>query len=244
MSIAEKLTTIAENVPKVYEAGQAVGKNDFVNQNSNGGTDFSYMFYEKKYLKELPELDTSKGTDFSFMFSGCSKVTVLPDIDARNASSIKNLFQNCSSVTQFPIVETLNPVDMSYLYYNCKLVTAGTVDASKGTNFSNLLSYCSKLETLYIIFPTTAANITSSSPYGNIFQYADNLKNLTIEGGIFKSGLNVKNNTKLTHDSLMSIINALATTTTTYTVTFGSTNLAKLTDEEKAIATTKGWTLA
>jgi hypothetical protein len=27
-------------------------------------------------------------------------------------------------------------------------------------------------------------------------------------------------------------------------VTMGSTNLAKLTDEEKAIATNKGWTLA
>jgi hypothetical protein len=32
--------------------------------------------------------------------------------------------------------------------------------------------------------------------------------------------------------------------TTTKTLTLGSTNLAKLTDEEKAIATNKGWTLA
>ena len=50
--------------------------------------------------------------------------------------------------------------------------------------------------------------------------------------------------TALTHDSLMSIINNLATVTTTQTLTLGSTNLAKLSSEEKAIATNKGWTLA
>lgn len=54
--------------------------------------------------------------------------------------------------------------------------------------------------------------------------------------------------TNLTHDSLMSIINGLkdySGTGTTHTCTLGSTNLAKLTDEEIAIATEKkGWTLA
>jgi hypothetical protein len=47
----------------------------------------------------------------------------------------------------------------------------------------------------------------------------------------------------LTHDSLMSIINNLATVTSTKTLTLGTTNLAKLSDEEKAIATNKGWTV-
>jgi hypothetical protein len=48
--------------------------------------------------------------------------------------------------------------------------------------------------------------------------------------------------TLLSHDSLMSIINNL-TTVTGKTLDLGATNLAKLTDEEKAIATNKGWTL-
>ena len=47
----------------------------------------------------------------------------------------------------------------------------------------------------------------------------------------------------LTVESLMSIINALKTTTTTKKLTLGSTNLAKLTSAQIKIATDKGWTV-
>ncbi|MBO5955586.1 MAG: hypothetical protein J6Q10_02165, partial [Clostridia bacterium] len=70
-----------------------------------------------------------------------------------------------------------------------------------------------------------------------------------ITGKIGKNGFSVSDSKKLSYDSLMSIINALKdystdTSGTTYTVTLGTTNLAKLTNEEKAIATQKGWSLA
>ena len=60
----------------------------------------------------------------------------------------------------------------------------------------------------------------------------------------FKVSLSLSSCTKLTHDSLMVIINGLQTVTSKQTLTLGSTNLAKLTDAEKKIATDKGWTLA
>jgi hypothetical protein len=41
----------------------------------------------------------------------------------------------------------------------------------------------------------------------------------------------------------MSIINNLKETTSTKTLTLGAINLAKLSDEEKAIGVNKGWTL-
>ena len=41
----------------------------------------------------------------------------------------------------------------------------------------------------------------------------------------------------------MVVINGLQTVTTTQTLTLGSTNLAKLTEADKKIATDKGWTL-
>ena len=50
--------------------------------------------------------------------------------------------------------------------------------------------------------------------------------------------------TKFTHESLMNVLNSIQSVSTKQTLTLGSTNLAKLTNEEKAIATEKGWTLA
>ena len=42
----------------------------------------------------------------------------------------------------------------------------------------------------------------------------------------------------------MVVINGLQTVTTTQKLTLGTENLAKLTDDEKKVATDKGWTLA
>ena len=49
---------------------------------------------------------------------------------------------------------------------------------------------------------------------------------------------------KLTHDSIMVVINGLQTVTEPQTLTLGTENLAKLTEADKKIATDKGWTLA
>ena len=60
----------------------------------------------------------------------------------------------------------------------------------------------------------------------------------------FKVSLNLVNCDKLTHDSIMVVINGLQTVTTTQKLTLGTDNLAKLTEADKKIATDKGWTLA
>ena len=56
--------------------------------------------------------------------------------------------------------------------------------------------------------------------------------------------INISSCTKMTADSLLEVLNNLATVTSTMTCTLGADNLAKLTEEDKAIATNKGWTLA
>lgn len=59
------------------------------------------------------------------------------------------------------------------------------------------------------------------------------------------ANLNISSSTKFTREALLEIIgNLKAQTSGNKTLTMGETNLAKLTDEDKAIATNKGWTLA
>ena len=61
--------------------------------------------------------------------------------------------------------------------------------------------------------------------------------------------IDISHLTHLEHSSLMVIINGLydyvtAGNTRTRYIKLGDVNLAKLSDEEKAIATSKGWTIA
>jgi hypothetical protein len=80
----------------------------------------------------------------------------------------------------------------------------------------------------------------------NLAPNSINLENITFEGTIGNSM--VLTNKKLSVNSLLNMIEHLQDLNKvgkpTCTLTIGSTNLEKLTDEEKAIATQKGWTLA
>lgn len=139
---------------------------------------------------------------------------------------------DCSKITDF-----------YYTFYLANFSHIGEIDTRSATRMQSIFGECYNLVTVDKLILRDDGSQQFISPFG----YDANLKNLTIEGVIGQNGFSVGDCNKLTHDSLMNIIYALkdyAGTGTTYTVTLGATNLAKLTDAEKAIATSKGWTLA
>ena len=77
-----------------------------------------------------------------------------------------------------------------------------------------------------------------------------NCTSLTTLGGFgaVKESISLSDSPNLTVDSIMNVLNQAADLNelgiTGKTMKFGSTNLAKLTDEQKAVATNKGWTLS
>lgn len=91
---------------------------------------------------------------------------------------------------------------------------------------------------------TIPDNVTSIGGYA--FSACTNLTNVTLGNGFNCNGLNISASTKYSVDTLVAMLTALADRTgeTAYTITLGATNLEKLSDEQKAIATDKNWTLA
>lgn len=102
-------------------------------------------------------------------------------------------------------------------------------------------SDCIKLSTLYI-----PSNVTSS--FGSYTFYGCSaLEFVTLGSDFNANGLNLSSSTLYSVETLAAMLEALAdrtNETTAYTLKLGSENLAKLTDEQKAIATDKNWTLA
>jgi len=112
-------------------------------------------------------------------------------------------------------------------------------DTSKVTNFSNLFDLNGVLHTIHGMFDLSSVK----KSVGRAFDcYA--LKEITFKAGTVHYSISFINCSKLSNDSIQSIIDGLAQVETAQTITFHATVKAKLTEEQIATINEKGWTLA
>ena len=201
-------------------------------------TDMKSMFSSCSNLTTVPLFDTSNVTDMKSMFSICSKLTTVPQFDTSKVKNMSSMFDGCSKLTTVPQFDTSNVTIMDSMFYNCSnLTTVSRFDTSKVADMGSMFYGCSKL--------TTVPQFDTSNVYymNSIFSNCNNLEAIHMIN--INANLNISSSTKFTREALIEIIgNLKARTSGTKTLTMGSTNLAKLTEEDKAIATNKGWTLA
>ena len=136
---------------------------------------------------------------------------------------------------KYPIVIDASGNTQSTFSYS--EITDTKVDITIKSQVQQTFYRCYELVTIKKLIVTETATFT------NAFRDCSALENLTVEGTI-AADPNLSYSPKLTHDSLMSVINALkdySESGTTYTLTIGNTNLEKLTDIEIDIAYQKGW---
>lgn len=146
-----------------------------------------------------------------------------------------------STATSFDNVisfgDTSDVADMKKMFSDCSnLTSAPLFDISNVTDMSYMFLFCSKLKIVPSFDISNVTNINS------MFSNCSSLE--TIHMINIGEDLNISSSTKFTREALLEIIGNLKTVTSTKTLTMGSKNLAKLTEEDKAIATNKGWTLA
>lgn len=149
-----------------------------------------------------------------------------------------NLFINNSRIDFVQEILSIceNITSMYYMFSACSVLTSldlSNFDTSNVTKMSYTFSYCRALTNLKFSTNLGKGYVQKSSNYSSYT-------------------LDLSTCTKLSHDSLMSVINNLYDLNLTYdvanggklyaqTLKLGSTNKSKLTEEEIAIATNKGW---
>jgi surface protein len=116
------------------------------------------------------------------------------------------------------------------------LTTIPQLDTGNVTDMRSMFDGCTNLTTI----PQLDTGNVTNMRY--MFDGCTNLKSILMFG--MKVKFDISPSTKFEREDLVTILNNLATITDTQTLTMGATNLAKLTDNDKAIATNKGWTLA
>ena len=211
----------------------------------------SYMFYDCKSLIELDvsNFNTSNVKNMTYMFAYCYDLTSLDvsNFNTSNVISMSNMFYNCKSLTTLDVsnFNTSKATNVNNMFYACekltKIIGLNNWDISKITNMTSTFNGCKTLIELDVS-NWDISKITASYYLGNTFDNCTSLVDFYPPKNI-STNMSVEKSTALSHDSLMRIINNLITVASTKTLTLGATNLAKLTDEEKAIATGKGWTV-
>ena len=193
------------------------------------------MFYSAKELLTIPSINMDKVTNTSDMFGGCTKLKEIPHINIKNVTNISGMFSGSGLIT----AKGLNTSKAQYinnLFASCEnLEEIDSLECNNVTNIQNIIYNCSKLVNL-----------------GGFINLGKKYTQKTTNYIHYK--LDLSYCTELTHDSLMNVINNLYDLNLTYNVAggrklytqslaLGRTNLAKLTEEEIAIATSKGWNI-
>ena len=201
-----------------------------------------YLGNKKISLKSVVP-SSPAGFTFKDFFEHGGKMTntnyvYLPDAlqysDTENVTNFSEMFSGCPNLTTVKLLDTSKVTTMYCMFRNCpNLTTIAAFDTSKVTNMGEMFSGCTNLTTI------PAFDTSKVTWMGDMFSGCTNLTAIHMTG--MTADLNISVSTKFTREALVEILNNLGTSTKT--LTMGTDNLNKLTEEDKAIATNKGWTL-
>jgi lysophospholipase L1-like esterase len=192
-------------------------------------------------LTKVEQLSTLT-TNLDNAFADCKQLTRISPINRVSVTGMKAICKNCENLEEFDLscITITQNSNLSQCFWNCKKIAA--LDFSNCGNVAPTGMYyafntCSALTDLNLSnfnmqnCAETTSWLASCSALTNFVAPQKISNNITL------------NNANLTVESLLSAF-ANLNTVTGKTLTIGATNLAKLSESDKAIATGKGWTLA
>ena len=221
---------------------------------------------------DVSNWDTSMVINMGGMFNGCSGLTTL-DVSNWVTSKVDNMgsmFLGCQNLTTLDVSKwkTSKVTNMNTMFLGCRNLTeiigmdewycpaltgvgsmfqnsgVTRVDASswkRGENgeaaIKELYSFSNNGVMLYL--DISGWTITSTN-----FAYFLTGSLTTLKWSNWSHTINISHLTNLTAESVSGLLANLATVEDGQTLTIGTTNIAKVTDDEIRAATRKGWTIA
>ena len=231
--------------------------------------DFSYMFSGCSGLKviDVSGFKTDKATTLQAMFYNCNNVLAL-DVTGwvtDKVTNMSNLFSYCNNLASLDVsgFNTELVTTMANMFNGCLYlpeINVSNFNLRSLTNMTGMFTGCAcdvhftnkatdNVTTTFAMFNVfygttidmSGTTIKNSKDNRNFITIADNLRHFLAPKDINYSIVITADN--LTVDSLMSIINNLATVKNTQTLEIGDRNISKLTEDQLAEAISKNWTV-
>lgn len=235
---------VAENIAKdvtifgvtgTHEGGASGGESEYNATLKVASGSIRYGTVASMYA--IGTINCKGFTDLQGAFKNHTNLTKIEGlINTSGVTSTSETFYSCQKLEAPPSFDTSNVTDMSYMYSGCRAKIIPELNASKCKNVNAMFGNCSSITTFGGLTNLGQAYTQKSANYSN-----------------YKLDINASKN--ITHDSLMNVINKLYDLNLTYDVANGGTlytqqlvvggyNLTKLTADEIAIATAKGFSVS
>lgn len=183
------------------------------------------MFYNSNRLESLnvSNFNTAKVTDMSGMFHGIKPTELdLSSFDTSQVTDMSEMFGWCTNIVS---------LDLSHF------------NVSNVTDMRNMFGWCLNLKSLNI----SNWNMSKVTNVYQMFDATSLIETIVCDGlqlpDINMSYISLNSCPKLTVDSIVGLLNSLPQSTHNYSFQIGQTNIDKLSEEQKAIATNKNWRL-
>lgn len=215
----------------------------------------SYANFVMQYVTKA-EIDLSGFTDCRYAFADCQNLESLTLKGTENGAIlyIANMFTKCLELKNVPDFNTSNVIMADSCFRDCKsLKKITSLDVGKTTSMKEMFSDCTALEEVCELDCKNNKNVQGMFYNNSSLKTLGGLKEL---GKAYTSSsvnytsynLNLTTCTNLTKQSLLNVINGLydlaSRNKPAQGLFLGEINLAKLTAEEIAIATNKGWNVS
>ena len=183
------------------------------------------MFYNSNRLESLnvSNFNTAKVTDMSGMFHGIKPTELdLSSFDTSQVTNMSGMFGWCSNIVSLNL---------------------SSFNTSQVTDMSGMFGWCLNLKSLNI----SNWNMSKVTNVYQMFDATSLIETIVCDGlqlpDIDLSYISLNSCSKLTVESLVGLLNALPQSTHNYSFQIGQTNIDKLSEGQKSIATNKGWKL-
>ena len=212
------------NVPEKQLGTKTITKNGVYNatdDNADGYSQVKVMVPTDDINDYFNNTLTSKGYYVSSWEEIVKKIPPITII----GNDATYIFYGCR-INGFTRIDTSNVTNMYSMFSDARCKTIPELNASKVTDITSVLSNCTRLE-----------------DFGGLLNLGKAYPDTSIKESL---ALGLQNNNKMTHDSLMNVINKLydISNKRTQIINLGNTNKSKLTAEEINIAVSKGWSVS
>lgn len=229
-------------------------KTSFKALNTNASVGYSIGWIDATHV------DTSGWTTLLRVLRGCSMMTSV-DVsgwDTGAVTSLNSAFEGCSGLTALDLSkwDVGKVTDLYHAFYGCSALTTldvSTWDVSGVTTFTHCFSGCKSLKTLDL----TGWDVSGAESVDYMLMSCASLTSLIgshtleeVEAGTVVAlkglSLSLAISAILDRASLLATIKGLADVSggTAQTLTLGTKQKARLTDEDIKIATDKGWVVS